>query len=139
MTALLRNKETRHVAHTTVAALSPTGCHKTVTLGATARYRLTMTCRLIFGSLIAIALPSTVAAQMSDISCDDRARMTATLENVLGAERQGMGLRDPETMLEVWVARASGDWIIVQNYSNGTSCIVAMGEHWETSTPPGPA
>lgn len=68
---------------------------------------------------------------MSDLSCDDSTRMTETLQNVMGAERQGMGLRDPETMLEVWVTRRSGDWMIVQNYANGTSCIVAMCEHWE--------
>ncbi|MEM7732547.1 MAG: hypothetical protein AAF280_07155 [Pseudomonadota bacterium] len=81
-----------------------------------------------------MSLPAAGMAGMDDVTCDDRARMTATLQTVLGAERQGMGLRDPETMLEVWVVRASGDWIIVQNYSNGTSCIVAMGEHWENST-----
>lgn len=69
---------------------------------------------------------------MGDVSCDDSTRMLATLKNVMGAERQGMGLRDPETMLEVWVSRSNGDWLIVQNYANGTSCIVAMGEHWES-------
>ncbi|MFZ5963663.1 hypothetical protein ACOXXX_11975 [Thalassococcus sp. BH17M4-6] len=64
--------------------------------------------------------------------------MTTMLTTVLGAERQGMGLRDPDTMLEVWVSRGNGEWLIVQNYANGTSCIVAMGEHWEPADP-GPA
>lgn len=68
---------------------------------------------------------------MADVSCDDSARLTHTLTNVLGAERHGMGLRDPETVLEIWIDRKSGDWLIVQNYTNGTSCIVAMGERWE--------
>ncbi len=68
---------------------------------------------------------------MSDLSCDDRARMNETLKDVLGATRQGMGLRDPDTMLEIWVMPRNSEWLIVQNYSNGTSCIVAMGEHWE--------
>lgn len=76
-----------------------------------------------------LAAPS--QARMSDVSCDDSARMTETLQKSLGAERQGVGLRDPETMLEVWVTARSGDWLIVQRYANGTSCIVAMGEHWE--------
>jgi hypothetical protein len=48
-----------------------------------------------------------------------------------GAERQGSGLRGPETLLEIWVSHQNGDWVIVQNYANGTSCIVAMGAHWE--------
>ncbi|WP_422071254.1 hypothetical protein [Sulfitobacter geojensis] len=77
--------------------------------------------------------PTLAQAQMSDVSCDDSARMTQKLKEVVGAERQGMGLRDPETMLEVWVTARNGDWLIVQNYANGTSCIVAMGAHWEKS------
>lgn len=82
-------------------------------------------------SCLCLALPALAQARMTDLSCDDSARMTETLQKVIGAERQAMGLRDPETMLEVWVTRRSGDWMIVQNYANGTSCIVAMGEHWE--------
>ncbi len=78
------------------------------------------------------------AAQISDLRCDDSQRLTQTLQNVMRAERSGMGLRDPDTMLEVWVESQSGDWIIVQRYSNGTSCIVAMGEHWESKVA-GPA
>ncbi len=77
--------------------------------------------------------PAQAQAQMSDVNCDDSTRMTKTLTEVIGAERQGMGLRDPETMLEVWVTESNGDWLIVQSYANGTSCVVAMGEHWEKS------
>ncbi|KQI73650.1 hypothetical protein AN191_01885 [Loktanella sp. 5RATIMAR09] len=82
---------------------------------------------------VCLTLPASAQAQMSDVSCDDTARMTETLKQVIGAERKGMGLRDPETMLEVWVTARNGDWVVVQSYANGTSCIVAMGEHWEGS------
>ncbi|WP_152541109.1 hypothetical protein [Sulfitobacter noctilucae] len=68
---------------------------------------------------------------MADVSCDDSERLTQTLTIVMGAKRHGIGLRDPDTTLEVWVTQTNGDWMIVQNYANGTSCIVAMGEHWE--------
>ena len=87
--------------------------------------------RCIVSLLACFALPHSGQANIADVSCDDTARLTATLTEVLGAERQGTGLRDPDTMLEVWVTQGSGDWVIVQNYANGTSCIVAMGEHWE--------
>ena len=97
-----------------------------------------MITRFVIPLALSIALPSVAQAKMADVSCDDSARLVTTLTTVLGAERQGMGLRDPDTMLEVWVSRASGDWVIVQNYANGTSCIVAMGEHWEDSAA-GPA
>ncbi|WP_299687744.1 hypothetical protein [uncultured Tateyamaria sp.] len=81
-----------------------------------------------------LSAPALAHASMADVSCDDSARMTHTLE-VLGAERQGMGLRDPETTLEVWVTRRNGDWMIVQTYTNGSSCIIAMGAHWEDVAP----
>lgn len=82
--------------------------------------------------------PALAEAQMSDVSCDDSTRIAHMLTNVLGAERRGTGLRDPETLLEIWVTRQTGDWMIVQSYPNGTSCIIAMGEHWE-GVIPGPA
>lgn len=87
---------------------------------------------------LCLALPAGAYAQLADVSCDDRLRLRETLENVHAAERQGMGLRDPETMLEVWVTPRNGEWLIVQNYANGTACIVAMGAHWE-GAPPDPA
>lgn len=82
-----------------------------------------------------VALPASAETRMNDVSCDDSDRLEVTLTKVMGAERQGTGLRDPETILEVWVTRTSGDWLIVQSYANGTSCIVAMGENWEGSVP----
>lgn len=94
------------------------------------RYALTLS--------ICFSIPALADAQMTDVSCDDSTRMALMLTNALGAERQGRGLRDPETLLEIWVTERNGDWIIVQNYTNGTSCIVAMGEHWEGEIP-GPA
>lgn len=97
-----------------------------------------MMTRFSLALAVCMALPTCLYARMADVSCDDSGRMLSMLTGVLGAERQGMGLRDPETMLEVWVTHASGEWIIVQTYANGTSCIVAMGEHWEAS-PAGPA
>lgn len=97
-----------------------------------------MTRRLASILFLGLVAPSIAHAQMADVSCDDSTRMTHTLKKILGAERQGGGLRDPDTMLEVWVRRTSGDWMIVQNYANGTSCIVAVGEHWQGKDP-GPA
>ena len=80
---------------------------------------------------VCLCAPALAHARMADISCDDSTRIADMLTKDLGAERQGAGLRDPETLLEVWVTRRNGDWLIVQTYTNGTSCIAAMGEHWE--------
>ncbi len=89
-----------------------------------------MIIRLTAALSLWLAASTNAQSPMTDVSCDDSTRLTQNLKMNWGAERRGMGLRDPETVLEIWVAR-DGDWIIVQNYSNGTSCIVAMGQHWE--------
>lgn len=90
---------------------------------------MVLRCALIIFTCFSI--PALAGGQMADVRCDDSRRMADMLTNALGAERQGRGLRDPETLLEIWVTQRNGDWIIVQNYTNGTSCIVAMGEHWD--------
>ena len=68
---------------------------------------------------------------MVDTHCDDSSRIARMMQDGLGAHKQAFGLRDPETMLELWVDPKNREWTLVQSYSNGTSCIVAMGEHWE--------
>lgn len=86
--------------------------------------------------IITLAMVPTLAqANMVDSHCDDSNRITSMMKDRLGAEQRALGLRDPETMLEVWVEPQSGEWTIIQNYANGTSCIVALGEHWEELGP----
>lgn len=79
---------------------------------------------------VSLSLAGPAEARFADLTCDDSARIKQMLSQSMGAERQGGGLRDPDTVLEVWVSPGKGDWTIVQNYANGTSCIVAMGEYW---------
>lgn len=92
-------------------------------------YALSM--RFILTAIFVCLLPMTGSATFSNLDCDDSARLMETLTQVLGAKRQGIGLRDPDTMIEIWVQDGNNDWFIVQSYANGTSCIVAMGEFWE--------
>ena len=96
-----------------------------------------MATRFILSFSLSCLAATVTHARMGDVTCDDSARLTETLKVELHAELQGSGLRDPETMLQVWVTPRSGDWLIVQNYANGTSCIVAMGEYWEDTKPEG--
>ncbi len=80
---------------------------------------------LLFGFV-----PGPGFAQIGDIQCDDSARLVKQLQSQ-NARRMGQGLRDPETVMELWLTSKSGDWVLVQSYANGTSCIVAMGAHWD--------
>lgn len=72
------------------------------------------------------------AAGLGDVVCDDSARLEAQLTQNSGAQKQGWGMREPDTLIEVWIVPGSGDWTMVQTHANGTSCIVAFGEHWHS-------
>lgn len=85
--------------------------------------------------LALMATPCLGFAQFSDLVCDDRERIEDQLTSVVGAEKQAGGMRGPDALLDLWITPRSGDWTLVQSYANGTACIVAMGEHWETLTP----
>jgi hypothetical protein len=76
--------------------------------------------------------PASAETPIAEMICAPRAEIMQRLE---GAEVAGSGLRDAEAVLEVWT-RASGDWVMVQSYANGTACILAMGESWEAVRPP---
>lgn len=92
--------------------------------------------RYIFAVLAAfLTFPVVAQAQTADVTCDDSARLERMLTTVMQSERRALGLRGPETVLEVWIDPRTQDWTLVQTYTNGTSCIIAMGEHWEELTP----
>ena len=74
-------------------------------------------------------------ARIADVVCDDHDRMVTRLQRDYGASLQSRGLRGPDAILEVWIVARTGDWTLVQSYANGQSCIVAMGEGWETLAP----
>lgn len=92
--------------------------------------------RFVFIIVTALmAFPAVAQMQTSEVTCDDSVRLERTLSIVMRAERRAQGLRGPETLLEVWIDPRTQDWTLVQTYTNGTSCIIAMGEHWEDLTP----
>ena len=86
-------------------------------------------------ALAAIAAPQSGDASISDLVCDDSARIERQLSGPNGSAKLARGIRGPDAVLEIWVAPSSGDWTLVQAYANGTSCIVAIGEHWEPVSP----
>ena len=92
-------------------------------------------------ALVAAALlasPQAIAGPLGEVICDDRDRLTEQLQRRHDVARQARALRGPDAILEVWVDRRSGDWTMLQSYTNGTACIIAMGEAWEDLRPANP-
>jgi hypothetical protein len=86
---------------------------------------------LLLASL-AVSGPAVADSPIAEVICVPRAELR---QRLLGAEVAGLGVRNQDTVMEVWT-RPSGDWTLVQSYANGTACILAMGEAWEALTPP---
>ena len=89
---------------------------------------------LLVSVFVMLGLAPTADARLNDVICDDSLRLEKQLTGIHGVEKRGQGLRGPDALLQMWVHPKSGDWTLVQNYANGTSCILAMGEHWEADT-----
>ncbi|MBJ2151504.1 hypothetical protein [Paracoccus sp. IB05] len=69
--------------------------------------------------------------------CAPRARLLARLEHGRDFAAQGQGLRDSEAMIEIR-ADVDGNWLLLQNYADGLSCLLAMGEAWDGAGPTAP-
>ena len=93
--------------------------------------------RALFLLPLLIAGPASAASPIAEVICEPTAALHDKLAHRFGAARAASGIRDPEQVMEVWTD-PQGDWTLVVTYATGTSCIVAMGEDWN-STRPDPA
>ena len=75
-------------------------------------------------------------AQIGAVHCAPTPELAQVLERRFGVSRAGSGLRSPDQMMELWRDEA-GDWALVARYAGGTSCILAMGAHWDAAEPQG--
>ena len=83
---------------------------------------------------LALATPAT-ASPIAEVLCAPTPQLQTKLERQYGTQRTASGLRSPEEVMEVWTDER-GDWTMVVRYASGTSCIVAMGEHWTDAKNP---
>lgn len=85
---------------------------------------------LILASLLGLsASPLVARSPIAEIICEPTPVLEERLSRQYRAQRTASGVRSPEQIMEVWT-RDSGDWTLVLRYATGTSCIVAMGDHW---------
>lgn len=77
-----------------------------------------------------LALPLAAQSQIAEVICAPRAEMVQRLTVQYGAHLAGQGVRNLEMVMEVWTT-PRGDWTLVQSYSDGRACILAMGEAWD--------
>ena len=79
------------------------------------------------------------ASPIAEVICAPTGEMQDRLTTQMRSERAAIGLRDSEQVMELWTARDGESWTMVVAYASGTSCIVAMGQHWQDLLADGPA
>lgn len=96
-----------------------------------------MAARIAF-LLCLLAAPAVARSPIAEVICAPRPEILARLAAHGEVRIAGTGLRDMETVIEIW-SSDRGDWTMVQSHANGTACILAMGTHWEAPRPRDPA
>jgi hypothetical protein len=66
--------------------------------------------------------------------CDSRANIVAHLATEYGETLQSAGVTQSGTVLEVWASATTGTWTVLESSPEGTSCMVAAGQAFETRT-----
>jgi hypothetical protein len=97
-----------------------------------------MVTRLTLSLCLMAPLAATAGTPIAEVLCAPRDEMVQRLKGQYGARLSGMGLRNVEMVMEIWTD-PRGEWTLVQSYTDGKSCILAMGEGWETMPLPDPA
>jgi hypothetical protein len=82
---------------------------------------------LILG--MAAAAPP-VRAQM--LPCGARDAIVTNLGEKYGETRRGGGLAGPTAVVEVYASEKTGTWTILRTGTNGLSCVMAVGEGWQS-------
>lgn len=95
-----------------------------------------MSPRLIL-CLALLPLPVQAESPIAEVICAPRAQMVARLHRLYGPRPAATGLRDTDTVIEIW-SSPQGDWSLVQTAANGQACLLAMGEAWEMPLPRAP-
>lgn len=94
--------------------------------------------KIVLAVLVLFTPSVGLTSPIGEILCAPSDQLHVRLSQQYGSARQSSGLRGREQIMEVWTD-PQGDWTMVIRYASGTSCIVAMGEHWTEFAPHDPA
>jgi hypothetical protein len=83
-------------------------------------------------ALAAVAATSVGAAQAQQVSCTDRSALIEQLAAKFQERQFAVGQMGPMVILEIFVAD-SGTWTIFATDVAGTSCVVAVGDNWQST------
>ena len=86
--------------------------------------------------LAAPALAQAPSQSMLTPACHSHADLAEMLNQKYAEQPSAVGLQADGHLVEVFVAHDGTSWTIVVTRPDGWSCIVAVGEHWESLPDP---
>lgn len=79
----------------------------------------------------AMSLGWVTGAFGQDMACATRAEVIDRLARDYGETRQAVGLASASQMVEVFASDETGSWTITMTRPDGTTCLMAAGQHFE--------
>ncbi len=83
---------------------------------------------ILAAAFAAFFMPGDLAAQ---VKCYETKAVEAFLNRNFKEAPDGQGLVDDGRIIELWRSRDGATWTLVARRTDGLSCLLAGGEHWE--------
>ncbi|MBF9058409.1 hypothetical protein HKCCSP123_04360 [Rhodobacterales bacterium HKCCSP123] len=93
--------------------------------------------RLATALLAALASGPAMAQGTHTMICGARDQIVAQLGNRYGERVRSIGLAPRNRIVEVFASDETGSWTITITSADGTTCLIASGDYFET-LPPAP-
>lgn len=90
---------------------------------------------LAAATIIGTAAPASAQAQRMNMLCGARDTVVGELIGRYGEQVHGMGLAHQNRIVEVYVSEETGTWTITVTSADGTTCLMAAGQHFATMPP----
>ena len=94
----------------------------------------------LVATIAALFLVTSSPAAGHRLPCLDVGDVDRNLRTQFGEAVGGRGVASPSSIWSLYVSPSGATWTIIVTLTNGMSCFVAAGEHWQrlspTTTPP---
>ena len=87
----------------------------------------------VIAAFVLVANAPQIALAQVALPCGDRTTIVEKLSAKYGEARQATGLNTSSNLIEVFSSEETGSWTILMTDAQGKSCLVAAGEHWDSS------
>ncbi|OAN85064.1 hypothetical protein A8B78_06080 [Jannaschia sp. EhC01] len=81
------------------------------------------------------AMPANAQNRGLQMLCADRSIIVGELTGRYGEQVHGMGLAHQNRIVEVYVSEETGSWTITVTSADGTTCLMAAGQHFAQMPP----